>query len=202
MDFKDNHCTMGRTLEYYDKESQRLNRLSITSCDALKSGDIQIVLERMNLNENSSYGAVGIEFMWPGAVGKDVYQTYKTLWEFIQNNKKFLHKNNKYLGYNNKEILRAIRGDFKQWTCYLKITNTKNDILNVLVKWGQQNNPIEPADTEMNVNLITPEKIPLYIWDQKDIIIITQEELHRMLKIMESMEQDVKKSPEIFTARI
>jgi hypothetical protein len=58
---------MNRKLEYYNKESLQLNRLSITDCGGMKSGDIQILLEKMNFNEEREYGAVGIEFMSPGA---------------------------------------------------------------------------------------------------------------------------------------
>ncbi|MEI6775171.1 MAG: hypothetical protein WCL18_10815 [bacterium] len=53
----------------------------------------------------------------------------------------------------------------------------------------------------MNVNLILPEKISLYTGNPKDIIMITQEELQRILKLMKSIDQDLKASPETFTAR-
>jgi len=192
---------MNRNLEYRDKERKQLNRLSITDCGGMKSGDIQIFLEKMNFNGERKYSGVGIEFMSPGAAGREVYETHKTLWQFIYNNNWFLHQNNDHLRYEGQEISTAIRGDFKQWTCYLQISNTTNNILNILVKWWQQNNHIEPADKKMNVNLILPEKISLYTGNPKDIIMITQEELQRILKLMKSIDQDLKASPETFTAR-
>ncbi|MEI6775170.1 MAG: hypothetical protein WCL18_10810 [bacterium] len=70
---------MNRNLEYRDKERKQLNRLSITDCGGMKSGDIQIFLEKMNFNGERKYSGVGIEFMSPGAAGREVYETHKTL---------------------------------------------------------------------------------------------------------------------------
>jgi hypothetical protein len=48
--------------------------------------------------------------------------------------------------------------------------------------------------------MITKEQLSLYTWDKKNILIITQEELHRIFKIMESIEKDISKNPETFKA--
>ncbi|MFA6256448.1 MAG: hypothetical protein WC606_04655 [Candidatus Absconditabacterales bacterium] len=185
---------MNREIKYYNKEENQCNRLHFADGNHLKTGDIQVNLEKINFNDFNAYKSANIEFMRPGAVGKDIYHTYETLKKFIYNDKDYLNNDHEYLDCREKENSKTIKSDGRG-TYSLTITNTKNDIINIIIKGIKHT---EPA--EVDVNMITKEQLSLYTGDKKNILIITQEELHRIFKIMESIEKDISKNPETFKA--
>ena len=183
---------MERIFEQYTEETQDLRRISFSLCEWMKSWDIQIVLETHNFEKESS-NVVWIEFQWPGSVGKPNYKTYQTLWKFV-NEDNFPKKTttHKKLSGIAKEV--CIVWDFKQRTCYLKLSKTTEDIVTLFVKWGGiLNEPTNKSDSEGSLSLLTNQTRDLYKGELSKTILITQDELMRMFKLMESMEADMEK---------
>jgi len=192
---------MNSSMKYYNEDLQQLNKLNLCCCDKMKTWDIQIILEKYNFKDDADSHMAGIEFMRPWSVSKPVYHTYKTFGELIQSNDQY-PKGKSFMAYQGEEKTVAIRWDFNQETNFFKLSNTKDDIVNIMIKWRFDNNPLKPADVNLDLDLLLPQKLNMYKWNVKNIILITEQQLQRLFKIMESMEKDVKEKPELFKAML